>query len=488
MQINIRIAEKLERTVSYVILAGDDKPLATSLLTIQEKHHVAEVRKLDPDRNFIVLPRIGATVVVILMKKDALRTDQLESCRRSGSKLSDLLADQKRESVTLVTTMAPFEMLVALAEGLLLASYRFLKYFSDSNRTKKAHPLCHVALMHRKPDYIMVQRLKTMVYYTCMARDLVNEPATGFDAQGLAQHIATRANELGVKTEIFNKRKIEALKMGGLLAVNRGSVDPPAFTVLDYSPTNAINDRPVILVGKGLIFDTGGMNLKPGNFMDGMKSDMAGAATMASALLAAAELQLPLRIVALLPSTDNRVNGNAMVPGDVITMHDGTTVEVNNTDAEGRLILADALSYARRYDPMLVLDAATLTGAAARAIGPWGIVAMHQKADRWMTMLKSAGEECYERIAEFPMWKEYEEQLKSDIADLSNIGGANAGAITAGKFLAHFTDYPFIHLDIAGTALFEKREHYQPKGGTGSGVRLILSLFDQIITSNQKKS
>lgn len=488
MEINIRIAEKLTAAESFVLLAYSGKPVTSSLLAVQERRFVAERQASDPETDFIVIPRIGATVVVCLLKADVAHNQQLELCRRNGSRISDLLADQKRESVGLVSTSVDFDMLLAFAEGLLLASYRFLKYFSDQNRAKKMHPLLTVEMVHRRADQQKVQGLVSAVKYIWMARDLVNEPATGFNAQGLALWIAERAEALGVKSEVFNKRKIEALKMGGLLAVNRGSLDPPAFTVLEYQPAEAINEQPVVLVGKGLIFDTGGMNLKPGNFMDGMKSDMAGAATMAAALLAAAEMQLPIRLIALLPSTDNRVDGNAMVPGDVITMHDGTTVEVNNTDAEGRLILADALSYAKRYNPMLLLDAATLTGAAARAIGPWGVVAMEQNAEAWMVMLKDAGESCYERVAEFPMWKEFEDQLKSDIADLSNIGGVNAGAITAGKFLAHFTDYPFIHLDIAGTALFEKREHYHPKGGTGYGVRLLLALFDRIIQSNKKKS
>jgi leucyl aminopeptidase len=229
-----------------------------------------------------------------------------------------------------------------------------------------------------------------------------------------------------------------------------------------------------------VVYDTGGLNIKTGTFMENMKSDMAGAATMAAALYAIARLRLNVHVIAVLPATDNRLDGNAYTSGDVITMHSGLTVEVINTDAEGRMILADALSYAKKYDPKLVIDAATLTGAAARAIGKYGIVAMEADADKPMLKLKDAGEQVYERIAEFPFWEEYGELIKSNIADIKNLGGAEAGMITAGKFLEKFTDYPFIHMDIAGPAFFDKADGYQPAGGTGIGVRLLVEFFKSI--------
>jgi len=227
-----------------------------------------------------------------------------------------------------------------------------------------------------------------------------------------------------------------------------------------------------------VVFDTGGNNLKTGNFMDGMKCDMAGAATMASAIFAIARLKLPLYVIGLMPSTDNRLDANAVAPGDVIKMHDGTMVEILNTDAEGRLILSDALSYAKKYKPELVITAATLTGAASRAIGKYGVVAMEKSAGKEMEQLKVSGNNVYERIAEFPFWEEYGELIKSDVADIKNIGGVDAGMITAGKFLAHFTDYPFIHLDIAGPAYQEKKDSYRSSGGTGFGVRLLVEFLE----------
>jgi leucyl aminopeptidase len=190
-------------------------------------------------------------------------------------------------------------------------------------------------------------------------------------------------------------------------------------------------------------------------------------------------------VVALVPATDNRLNGNAYVPGDIITMMDGTTVEVLNTDAEGRMILADALTYAKKYDPLLVIDLATLTGAAEAALGKIGIAGMQHKAEAFFPKLVKSGFRVCERIAEFPFWDDYEELLKSEIADLKNIGGRYAGAITAGKFLQHFTAYPWIHLDIAGPAFLDKRDSYRTVGGTGVGVRLLFDFINEI--SNELK-
>jgi len=486
MDINISTGEKLEKGMAFAILADGEKPFTGQLLTAGERSYLATAREVSPKKSFFVIPRIGQLVFVAFTTPGEGSNEVAESCRRAGSKLSDLLNEHKAGTVYLTTgNTVPFTFLSAFAEGTVLASYRFLKYFTGENLQSRQHTLREVILVHPEPDTADLAATAAAIHYTCLARDLVNEPATALTAQQLAEQIVAHAGTLSIKTEVLNKGKIEALKMGGLLAVNRGSTDPPVFTIMEYAPKNAVNERPVVLVGKGLIFDTGGMNLKTGSFMDGMKSDMAGAATMAGAIMGIAALKVPLYVIALIPSTDNRVDGKPLVPGDVITMHNGTTVEVNNTDAEGRLILADALSYAKRYDPMLAVDAATLTGAAARAIGPYGIVAMHKEADKYMNTLKEAGERVYERIAEFPMWKEYDELLKSDIADLSNIGGINGGAITAAKFLAHFTSYPFIHLDIAGPALADKREHYIPKGGSGTGVRLLIR-FLLMLTEKHK--
>jgi leucyl aminopeptidase len=289
------------------------------------------------------------------------------------------------------------------------------------------------------------------------------------------------AIQSGVKIEIMNKKKIETLKMGGILAVNKASNEPPVFVVMEWNPSGAVNKKPYVFVGKGIVYDSGGMNLKPGDTMTNMKDDMSGAAAVASAIYAISMAKLPVHVVGLIPVTDNKIGPDAIFPGDIIKMHNGMTVEVLNTDAEGRLILADALSYASRYKPELVIDLSTLTGSAVRAIGKYGIVAMQMKARHEMELLGNSGWQVWERIVEFPSWEEYAELIKSDIADLKNLGPAEAGAITAGKFLEKFTDYPFIHLDIAGPAFLEKRDSYRGQGGTGVGVRLLYDFIKRKI-------
>ena len=261
------------------------------------------------------------------------------------------------------------------------------------------------------------------------------------------------------------------------MAVNKGSIDDPTFTIMEWNPKNAKNKQPIILVGKGIVYDTGGLSLKPtANSMDLMKIDMGGAGTVIGAINAIASNKLPVHIIGLLPATDNRPSGNAYAPGDVITMHDGTTVEVLNTDAEGRLVLAAALSYAKKYNPELVIDFATLTGAAAVAIGHYGMVSMHKDSEKDHKYLKKSGDEMHERLAEFPFWSDYDELIKSDVADIKNIGGRAGGAITAGKFLAHFTDYPWIHVDMSG--VYAKTKYgYRGKGATGMGVRLLYNFI-----------
>jgi leucyl aminopeptidase len=297
----------------------------------------------------------------------------------------------------------------------------------------------------------------------------------------LSEKIKELGEEAGFSVQVLEKTQIETLKMGGLLAVNKGSIDPPTFTIAEYKPEKPINKKPIVLVGKGVVYDTGGLSLKPTpGSMDVMKSDMAGAATVIGALYLAALQKLKVHVIALVPSTDNRPGMNAYTPGDVITMFDGTTVEVLNTDAEGRMILADALAYAEKYKPELVLDAATLTGAAVRAIGTKASIIMGNADDKYFNQLEKAGNETHERVVRFPFWDDYDELMKSDIADQKNIGGPYGGSITAGKFLAKFTDYPYYHLDIAGPAFLTGKDSYRGKGGTGYGVRLFFDFIKSL--------
>ncbi len=403
---------------------------------------------------------------------------QREKCRRAGSEHSLLLKKHKHKEIVLADAIGEPDLLLAFAEGLVLSNYGFLKYFGD--KTEKKHPLKSILIVSDKLDKQELDILKTINEAVYFVRDMVNEPLSFMNAVQFSETVKELGVLSGFSVEIFNKKKIESLKMGGLLGVNRGSIDPPTFTVMEWMPDNAVNKKPLVLVGKGVVFDTGGLSLKPTpNSMDYMKADMSGAATVAGVLYAVAKSKIPVKVVGLLPATDNRPDGNAVAPGDVIIMHNGMSVEVLNTDAEGRLILADAISYAGKYKPELIIDIATLTGSAALAIGRFGIVGMGNAESRYMKSLVFSGDHVHERIVEFPFWEEFDKLLESDIADLKNIAERDAGAITAGKFLEKFTSYPLIHLDIAGPAFIKKANSYQGKGATAIGVRLLFDFISK---------
>lgn len=430
-------------------------------------------------KDWVAIPRFPFWTILAFSKDHQEQPIVLENRRRQGFAILSFLNQNGCSEAVLSGIATNENENEAFIEGMILGNYQFLKYRKDAE--DKLNAFRKLQLMPETLDEKRLDRLKITTEAVMWARNLVNEPLNSLNAEDLAEQISQEVKKAGGKAEIFNKKKIEALKMGGLLAVNRGSIDPPTFTILEWKPDLPVSNKPIVLVGKGVVYDTGGMSLKPANSMDTMKCDMSGSATASAVLAAAARMQLPVHLIALVPATDNRVDGNAYVPGDVITMFDGTTVEVLNTDAEGRLLLADALTYAKKFDPELVITFATLTGAATRAIGSQGIVAMQVKADKDFEQLTKSGLYVHERLAAFPMWDEYKEQLKSEIADLKNIGGAEAGMITAAKFLEHFTDYPFIHLDIAGTAYLEKRDSYRGFGGTGIGIRLILDFLHRKI-------
>ncbi|MDR1973661.1 MAG: leucyl aminopeptidase family protein [Bacteroidales bacterium] len=365
------------------------------------------------------------------------------------------------------------EEVMSLYVGIFLSAYKFDKYKKEKSKS--------VNVSLKNFDRKFVAEATVLQEEIKQVRDWVNEPFSGLDTSTFAKQIVAHATEHGVKAKAWSLSEIKRNKMSGLLAVNKGSVDAPAFVELTYNPANARNKNPVVLVGKGIVFDTGGMNIKTENYMEDMKDDMAGAATVTGVVALAARLNMPVYLKALIPITDNRLNGNALVPGDVFTMMDGTTVEVANTDAEGRLVLADAVCYSQKFKPQLVVTVATLTGAAARALGGQGIAAMQENADVNMDLFSYAGEKTHERVCFFPMWKEYEEELKSEIADIKNCGSGTAGMITAAKFLTYFSKkIPLVHLDIAGVAFVKKPLSPYGCGATGIGVRLLTEFLKQI--------
>lgn len=453
-----------------LLVVNDKSTFDSTLLGTEEKQFVRA--SLKEGKTTITINQYKRMIYVQLLTPVSNdRVKSLESWRKAGAQLASRFNAAGHQSITLVDN-GHGDLLLALAEGIILGNYQFLKY--KSNGKKEINSLKNISVVSKKINKTEIDRLSIISQATCKARDLVNEPQSFLNSVVFAKEFQKLAKEGGFKSTVFDKKKITALKMGGLLSVNKGSVQPPTFTVMEYKPAKAVNKKPIVLVGKGVVYDTGGMSLKPtANSMDYMKCDMAGGAVVGTAMYAAAKAKLPLYIIGLVPATDNRLDGDAYVPGDVITMMSGKTVEVLNTDAEGRLILADALHYAKRYDPELVLEFSTLTGSAAATLGPYGIVAMGNLNEELKSKLISCGDEVYERLGIMPFWDEYNELLKSDIADLRNIGGPNAGAITAGKFLENFTDYPFLHLDIAGPAFSKSNDSYRGKNGTGVGVRLV---------------
>jgi leucyl aminopeptidase len=398
----------------------------------------------------------------------AIYNEQSDEHLRVAGSLVQQHIGQKLEKIQISGSE---KSVLKFTEGLILANYKFTKYFSKEAESK--NKLSEVVLSDEISDSKTAELWNTckVVYWT---RDLVNEPVSYLTAVKLAEEISNAGDEAGFSVNVLHKAQIEALKMGGLLGVNRGSMDPPTFTIAEYKHPKAVNRKPIVLVGKGVVYDTGGLSLKPTpGSMDCMKSDMAGAAAMAGTIYLAALQKLKIHLVVLIPATDNRPGMDAYTPGDILTMHNGTTVEVLNTDAEGRLILADALAYSDKYKPEVVIDAATLTGAAVRAIGTHASIVMGNADDSFFKELEDAGNEVHERVVRFPFWDEYLKEMKSSIADLKNIGGGNAGMITAGKFLEHFVKSPYIHMDVAGPTWLDAKEDYRPKGGTGSGVRLL---------------
>lgn len=363
----------------------------------------------------------------------------------------------------------------AIAEIPILSNYQYLRL-----KTQKEHnTLQNVYWVTENREYAHELKIaENVAKATCIARDLVNDPPNLLNSVILSQKALELGNQFGFRVEVFEKARIESLKMGGLLNVNRGSKTPPTFTMMEWKPEHPRNDHPIILVGKGITFDTGGLSLKPFDAMSTMKCDMAGAAAVLATFCAAASNQLPYHIIGLIPSTDNRPGEDAYTPNDVITMYDGTTVEVLNTDAEGRLILADALAFANQYEPELIIDIATLTGAAVIAVGDMGIAMMSTANSDVNQQMIQAGYDVHERMVQFPLWEEFKELIKSDIADIKNVGPRSGGAITAAKFLQHFVKYPWIHLDIAGPAFLNTADSYRGKNGTGVGVRLLYRFLE----------
>jgi leucyl aminopeptidase len=462
---------------SIICIIGND--IIPDRLALNKSEKEFAQKKLVAKEEYVFINSYNKCTYLIRLKEGTGHFKIREELRKTAYNIRNLIKGNNHSELVITSDNAYKGAIEDFAEGLLLSFYSFEKYKTIAEK----------GVINNYPSKLLLNgdiddsEIEWLIHLTDAAyftRDLIIEPVNHLNATALAGEIRKIGESAGFKIEILTKGKIEALKMGGLLAVNKGSVDPPVFCILEWHPANCVNKKPFILVGKGIVYDTGGLNIKTGDFMAGMNGDMAGAAIVTGVMYTAARTGTPLHIIGLVPSTDNRPGGNAYTQGDIITMHNKMTVEIGNTDAEGRLILADAISYASKFTPELIIDIATLTGSAAMTFGNQAIAVMTNADRKYIKLLEECGRDVYERISELPLWEEYGELLKSDIADLRNIGGREAGAITAGKFLEQFAEFPLIHLDIAGTEMLKKDDFYRLKNGPGSGLRLLSAFLKRI--------
>jgi leucyl aminopeptidase len=409
----------------------------------------------------------------------------LETVRRAAAVAAKKARALKSKTVTVEIPefrLDKADSLTAMIEGAALGLYKFDKYISKKEPEQAVEEIIYSSSVSsfKRIAPKVVAEASILTEATILARDLANAPANEIYPETLADAAEECAERNGFKCSVFEREKIQELGMGGIVAVSQGSAKPPRFIVMEYGGTKkfakgAVSPagKSIVLVGKGVTFDSGGISIKPAAGMAEMKMDMSGAAAVIGTFEAVSRLKLPVHLVGLIPAVENMLSGSSVKPGDIIRHYNGKTSEVDNTDAEGRLILADALGYAERFKPAAVIDLATLTGAVVVALGHV-VTGMMGTDSALMNQLRDAGTKTHERVWELPLFDEYEKLIKSEVADVKNVGGRWAGAITAGWFLKKFIgDYKWVHLDIAGSAILEENGDYTIRGGSGVGVRLL---------------
>jgi leucyl aminopeptidase len=377
------------------------------------------------------------------------------------------------------TSVTPEQAAQVLAEGAVLSNFDGASYkTSDTRRVWLTAVLVRVGAPSPAVDAAL-ERGRVLGECTNLARTLANEPSNTLTPRVFAERAQALAKDAGLSAEILDEKRIAELNMGLLLGVARGSAEPPRVVILRHEPKKAVKGPVLGLIGKGITFDTGGISIKPADNMDKMKDDMSGGAAVLCAMAAMSRMQAPVRCIGVIPLTENMPGGSSIKPGDVLTSAEGKTVEVLNTDAEGRLILGDAVWYARQLGATHLVDVATLTGACVVALGKFasGLFGM---PDAWRDRVRQASERAGDRTWPMPLFDDYCDLFKSEIADFANTGGRAGGAITGALFIKQFTGgLPWVHIDIAGTAWSEDAKPYQPKGATGVGVRTLAELaFD----------
>lgn len=369
-------------------------------------------------------------------------------------------------------------LIQTLVEGIHLGNYTFDKYKSEADKPEALSVFLHYT--DHKVLEAVIGKTNNLMSAVCFARDLVNEPAITLTPTELANRTKKELSKLGVKVSVFDKKELQRRKMNAILAVGAASEHSPCLITMNYKPAGK-SKKKIALVGKGVCYDSGGLSIKPTSSMLEMKADMAGGAAVIGIIKASALLKLPVELIGIVPAVENMIGSSSYKPGDVITASNGKSIEVKDTDAEGRIVLADALHYASQQKPDEIIDFATLTGAVAVALGLI-VAGLFTQDDQFAENLLLAGNQSFERLWRLPFWNDYNNMIKSDIADLSNLGPRWGGAITAGKFLENFVDkkIPWAHIDLAGPAIKHDYNNYTKKFDTGFGVRLMIEYLSRI--------
>jgi leucyl aminopeptidase len=406
----------------------------------------------------------------------------LDKWRGASSKAGQYIRDagikQFAFQIKKFDRLAEEELAEAFVAGLLLGVYQYNEF--KTLEREKIKEIGEVILLGETTGELKslnngMGTGRIIAEAVCGARDLVNGPSNKITPTLLSEKAQQIAKDHGMEFQVLDVSQAEAMGMGAFTAVAKGSQEPGKFIVLECNKGKGSDT--IALVGKGITFDSGGISIKPSEGMDRMKDDMSGAAAVLAMMQAASQLQIPLHLIGIIPATENLPSGKAYKPGDVLKTLSGQTVEVISTDAEGRLILSDALTYSLRYQPKAIIDLATLTGACVIALGDYAI-GLFGNDESLLKRIEESSEKTGEKVWRLPLWDEYFEYLKSDVADFKNVGTRAAGAIIGGIFLSKFVEkIPWVHLDIAGPASIEKERPYIPKGGTGVGVRLLIQLL-----------
>ncbi len=427
---------------------------------------------LPVDSQWIILVGAG--------KKEELTLDRVRQAAATASRraLSGGFESFARGLVSLPGAGAD-QAAQAVTEGTILGTYRFDEFKNVPADEKRSLKEVILVVPNRRDESTAkagVRRGQAIAESVCWARDMINRPSNRLTPTMMAQEAKAAARRFGFRCQVLEPAQMRRLGMNAILGVAQGSKEPARFIIVEYRGQGAQNRRPLVWLGKGITFDSGGISLKKAEHMEQMKYDMSGGAAVLGAVRAAAALKLPVYLVGLVPATENLPGGSAQKPGDVVRAFGGKTIEVINTDAEGRLVLADALAYAQRFKPEAMVDLATLTGACIVALGSHAMGLMGND-EKLIEKVKTAAETSGERAWPLPLWPEYGESIKSEVADLKNVGDGKAGTITAGCFLKEFAGKTsWVHLDIAGLAWADAERGHLRKGATGVGVRLLVEL------------